>query len=376
MEFHLWSFILDLEILKNFENAGGIGGYVSLSIIGFALISFASKRRLKQQANQIGSRWAHPIIGSLMGAIPGCGATIIAASLYKKKKISFGGLFATFISTLGEGSFVLLGASDEAADVAGNLKAYATITIFGLLAGIIFGYLFDIFSLRTHFDNNFQEQNKDPKLTTKQNTLTNFLIEKIGFYAILSMAIFLAPGAIMALWGGGIDSIESLTNWVSVALTITCIAFYLINRFFYKNHLCQSDENNFKSTILHAIIDIAMVVTYVFIGLIIANYIIDVLVGKERFIAWTENDNQYIIVLLSALIGVMPGCGGMIVVATAYIKKPDLIPLAALIAAAIATSGDGIFPLLAENRKAGLIISLVGLIVAIAVGCLALSLGY
>ena len=190
------------------------------------------------------------------------------------------------------------------------------------------------------------------------------------------MAIFLAPGAIMALWGGGIDSIESLTNWVSVALTITCIAFYLINRFFYKNHLCQSDENNFKSTILHAIIDIAMVVTYVFIGLIIANYIIDVLVGKERFIAWTENDNQYIIVLLSALIGVMPGCGGMIVVATAYIKKPDLIPLAALIAAAIATSGDGIFPLLAENRKAGLIISLVGLIVAIAVGCLALSLGY
>ena len=371
MEFHLWSFILD-----NLEAAGAIGGYVSLSIVGFALISFASKKRLDRKANQLGHKWAHPIIGSFLGAIPGCGATIIAASLYKNKKISFGGLFATFISTLGEGSFVLLGASDEAADVAGNLKAYATITIFGLLAGIIFGYLFDIFSLRTHFDNNFQEQNKDPKLTTKQNTLTNFLIEKIGFYAILSMAIFLAPGAIMALWGGGIDSIESLTNWVSVALTITCIAFYLINRFFYKNHLCQSDENNFKSTILHAIIDIAMVVTYVFIGLIIANYIIDVLVGKERFIAWTENDNQYIIVLLSALIGVMPGCGGMIVVATAYIKKPDLIPLAALIAAAIATSGDGIFPLLAENRKAGLIISLVGLIVAIAVGCLALSLGY
>ena len=375
MEFHLWSFILDLKILENFKAAGGIGGYVSLSIIGFALISFASKKRLKQQANQIGPKWAHPIIGSFMGAIPGCGATIIAASLYKNKKISFGGLFATFISTLGEGSFVLLGASDEA-DVAGNLKAYATITIFGLLAGIIFGYLLDIFSFRTHFDNNHQEQHKDPKLTTKQNTLTNFLIEKIGFYAILSMAIFLAPGSIMALWGGGIDSIENLTNWFSIALAITCIVFYLINRFFYKNHVCQSDENNFKSTILHAIIDIAMVVTYVFIGLIIANYILDVLVGEEKFIAWMAKDNQYIVVLLSALIGVMPGCGGMIVVATAYIDNPDFFPIAALIAAAIATSGDGIFPLLAENRKAGLIISLVGLIVAIVVGCFALSIGY
>ena len=119
-----------------------------------------------------------------------------------------------------------------------------------------------------------------------------------------------------------------------------------------------------------------MVVTYVFIGLIIANYILDVLVGEEKFIAWMAKDNQYIVVLLSALIGVMPGCGGMIVVATAYIDNPDFFPIAALIAAAIATSGDGIFPLLAENRKAGLIISLVGLIVAIVVGCFALSIGY
>ena len=102
MEFHLWSFILD-----NLEAAGAIGGYVSLSIVGFALISFASKKRLDRKANQLGHKWAHPIIGSFLGAIPGCGATIIAASLYKKKKISFGGLFATFISTLGEGSFVL-----------------------------------------------------------------------------------------------------------------------------------------------------------------------------------------------------------------------------------------------------------------------------
>ena len=39
-----------------------------------------------------------------MGAVPGCGATIIVATLYKNKKISFGGLLASFISTLGEGS--------------------------------------------------------------------------------------------------------------------------------------------------------------------------------------------------------------------------------------------------------------------------------
>ena len=79
--------------------------------------------------------------------------------------------------------------------------------------------------------------------------------------------------------------------------------------------------------------------------------------------------------LLAALIGLTPGCGGMIAVAVAYIIIPDF-PMAALIAAAIATSGDGIFPLLAENRKDGLIVSVLGLVVALVVGYIALALGF
>ena len=366
MEF-LGSFILD-----NLEAAGAIGGYVSLSIVGFALISFASKKRLDRKANQLGPKWTHPIIGSFLGAIPGCGATIVAASLYKNKKISFGGLFASFISTLGEGSFVLLGASDEA-DVTGNLKAYATITIFGLLAGIIFGYLFDVSGFRAFHDNK-EKQAENHSLSTKKHTLVGGIIENIGFYAIIAMVIFLAPGSIMALWGGGIDNIAYLTYWISIALTITCIAFHFVTRFIYKHHDCYCDEDDLKSTTLHAIMDVAMVVTYVFIGLVVANYVIDVIVGAETFDAWMTS-SSYIVILLAALIGVMPGCGGMIAVAVAFITIPNF-PMAALIAAAIATSGDGIFPLLAKNKKDGLIVSLTGLVVALVVGYIALSLGF
>ena len=117
-----------------------------------------------------------------------------------------------------------------------------------------------------------------------------------------------------------------------------------------------------------------MVVTYVFIGLVVANYVIDVLVGPETFDAWMTS-SVYIVVLLAALIGVMPGCGGMIAVAVAFITIPNF-PMAALIAAAIATSGDGIFPLIAENRKDGLIVSIGGLVFALVVGYVALSLGF
>ena len=51
MEFNLCSFILD-----NLEAAGAIGGYVSISIIGFALISYVSKKRVSKKANQIGPK--------------------------------------------------------------------------------------------------------------------------------------------------------------------------------------------------------------------------------------------------------------------------------------------------------------------------------
>ena len=82
----------------------------------------------------------------------------------------------------------------------------------------------------------------------------------------------------------------------------------------------------------------------------------------------------YVVILLAALIGFIPGCGGMIAVAVAFITIPDF-PMAALIAAAIATSGDGIFPLLAENKKDGLIVSGFGLLVALFVGYIVLAIG-
>ena len=188
------------------------------------------------------------------------------------------------------------------------------------------------------------------------------------------MSVFLAPTSIMALWGGEIAFISTITDLVSVSLTVTCIIFYCISRFIHQ-HLDFCSGDDIKSTTLHAIIDVAMVVTYVFIGLFVANYIIDVLIGEDEFKSWMTS-STYLLILIAALIGVMPGCGGLIVVAVTYIGNPEVFPMAALIAAAIASSGDGIFPLLAENRKDGLIISGLGLIVALFVGYIALFLGF
>ena len=359
-------------ILNNLEAAGAIGGYVSISIIGFAIFTFIAKKRYNREARKIGPKWIHPIIGSLLGVIPGCGATIVVSSLYKNRKISFGGLFATFISTLGEGSFVLLGSSGEAPDVEGNLYAYLIITVFGLIAGIVFGYLIDFTVFSSDFTHDQKEFIVEQSSIEDQYTFKVKFIEELGFYLIMILAIFLAPSSIMALWGDEIEYISEIINSIYVSFTVICIIYY-ISKLFYKQ-LNISCANTLKSTSLHAVKDVAMVVTFVFLGLFIANYIIDELVGEDQFKSWM-NSSTYMVVLIAALIGLMPGCGGMIVVAVTYMTVPDF-PISALIAAAIATSGDGIFPLLAENKKAGAIVTGLGLIVAIFVGYISLFLGF
>ena len=367
MEINIFTFITD-----NLQAAGAIGGYVSISIIGFALINYFAKVKYKTVANKIGPFWMHPIIGSLFGAIPGCGATIVIASLFKNRKISFGGLCASFISTLGEGSFVLLGASSEA-EVVGNLKAYLIITFFGLIAGIIFGYLCDFFKFRANYENEIITNLEVQSSKDIQNTSTNLFIEVYGFYALMLMIVFLTPGSFMALWGGSIDAISVLTDYVSIGFTLSCIIYFFINKFTYKNHNCYIEHTTYKSTVFHSIIDIVMVVTYVFIGLLAANYLIDVVIGVDRFDK-LMNSSEHIVVFLAALIAVTPGCGGMIAVAVAFITIPNF-PIAALIAAAIATSGDGIFPLFASNRNDAIIVSAFGFFIALIVGYLALYLG-
>ena len=374
MNFNFWSFFID-----NLSAAGVIGGYVSISIIGVALIIFFSKGKLEGE-EQLGPKWAQPIIGGLFGVIPGCGGTIIVASMYKNKKLSFGGLFAAFITTLGEGSFVLLGASAES-DVAANLKAFFIVNLVGFIVGIILGYVADKIGYEINSDK-IPASSVDPLdiVAEKENNgsivLNNLIhnfIEKTGFFVILLLALFLLPGSIMALWGAGIDAIENITVLVTILFTIISLIYFLLSSVVIKEHDCSPKEN-IRSTLLHSILDISMVTSYVFIGLFIVNFVIDVIVGPEAFNSWMTS-SAFAVVLIAALIGITPGCGGMIAVAAAYTTIPNF-PIAALIAAAIATSGDGIFPLLAENKKDAIIIIIASLAVALVVGysCLALNL--
>lgn len=176
----------------------------------------------------------------------------------------------------------------------------------------------------------------------------------------------------MALWGGELTGYDDVSVWVAILFSIFSIIYYLVYKITYKEQDCSRDTS-LRRTLLHAVFDIATVIVFVFAGLLIANYIIDILVGPETFDAWMTS-SAFVVVALAAIIGAAPGCGGMISVAVAFLAIPNF-PIAALIAAGIATSGDGIFPLLVSNRKAALVITAFSLIIALMVGYSVLALG-
>ncbi len=361
MNFDVLSFLFD-----NLVASGVIGGYVAISLIVVNVLTHVYKDSLTKRV-QSAPNGSQSIIGALLGAIPGCGGTIAASMLYKNENLSFGGLLAAFITTLGEGSFVLLGASNEpSVPIDANLKAFAIVNIVGICVGILVGSISDALKLKGFNYDLHTKEVETSDISSGSHSRFENIIEQVGLYLVLAITLFLAPGSIMALWGGGIASIEEITVIMCLVMTVVSIIYYGVQTFILDGH-CHSDSHqDIRSVLVESVMDITMVISYVFVGLVVANFVIDILVGEEQFMSWM-NESAMVVVVLAALIGVTPGCGGMIAAAVAYVTIPNF-PIAALISSGIATSGDGILPLLANNKKEALTISGLSLAVALIVG--------
>ncbi len=74
----------------------------------------------------------------------------------------------------------------------------------------------------------------------------------------------------------------------------------------------------------------------------------------------------YLTVLMAIGIGLIPGCGPQIILATLYVQ--GTIPFSALAANAICNDGDALFPLLAINKKSAVFATLYNLVPALIVG--------
>lgn len=118
-------------------------GMDSLKMLPYLFAAFVLIEVLEQYSGAFTKRIlgkvgkAGPIAGALLGCIPQCGFSVMAANLYAGGIISVGTLLSVFIATSDEAILILIG-NPDAASVVGPLLAVKIVT------AVFAGYLVDL----------------------------------------------------------------------------------------------------------------------------------------------------------------------------------------------------------------------------------------
>ena len=114
----------------------------SIELLPFLLISFLIieliEHKFSNKTKKIISKSGKlgPLVGSLLGALPQCGFSIISTNLYITRIISIGTLIAVYLSTSDEMLPILI--SNKA-----DIKIILLIIGIKIVVGIIFGFIID-----------------------------------------------------------------------------------------------------------------------------------------------------------------------------------------------------------------------------------------
>ncbi|CZR97208.1 MULTISPECIES: putative manganese transporter [Clostridioides] len=359
-----------------------VGSMIGFFILLFGYINYKTSGNFTNIISK--NRKLQPLIGALIGAIPGCGGSLAIMPLYINGKLSFGAIIASLIASMGDAAFVLISA---------NIKMYFFVTIVSTITGIITGQLVDCFKLeeklglkkRRELDKhsinktNSKEAHSHDEIIldnlAKSHGNTNrlaFIITHGKGYKIY-IGIVLIGFIFMLLAHSGlnlpiIEKLHSLEEAIAVIGILFSIIYMWCFKKVFKNSNQKEEENkkiSLREMLIHSVGEISFVITWIFIAYLIYDLIILILGGDEYLVKLVLSTGV-ISVFIGAGLGLIPGCGIQIVLMSFYLK--GTIPLGAVIANSISQDGDALFPLLAMDKKSSLWAMIITTIPAILVG--------
>ncbi|MEF9990834.1 MAG: putative manganese transporter [Romboutsia sp.] len=369
--------IIELIINAAQESFLHVGVLLGIVILIFAYIDYKTEGKLINILER--NTKAQPIIGALFGIIPGCGGSIILIPLYTKNKVSFGTLVATLISSMGDGSFILMST---------DIKAYLGVSVVSFIIAIISGYTVDMLNIdkklklrknkiETYYGSHYEiNQSLYRKEKEEKSKLGHKFTHSIGYKVYYVLIII---GFIFTLVSGrGLEhahehihehelvlSFESVISILGVSLSIM---YMVLSKRYIKNSTHEVVEGkilSFKEMVIHSANETAFVITWIFIGYLV--YDIGVLiVGGEEVANAMLLSSGVVSVIVGAMLGIVPGCGTQVIFISLYTR--GVIPFAALVANSISQDGDALFPLIALDKKSALWATILTTIPAIIVG--------
>ena len=175
-----------------------------LLYLSYLLIDFIDKRSSAYRLNYLFIKNLGPLFGALLGLVPQCGFSVIAASLFAQQGISAGTLVACFMATSDEALPMLLAYPSE-------YKSLGLLLILKLVIAILSGYLLDfvLYKKTLNEEDDFEIELSDPGCSCGSISFMNALHRTLKTTMFI-LGINLVIGFV--LFGIGEDALSSLLN--------------------------------------------------------------------------------------------------------------------------------------------------------------------
>ena len=369
-----------------------VSAFVAVTVLLFSYVQYRTDGRLIRWLEE--RERAQPLVGALMGLTPGCGGAIVMMPLYLRGTVSFGTVVATLAATAGDSAFVILALAPEAA-----LYAYAL----AFAAAVLFGYAIDAYGLGvgrvdravrriggvetdggvvgdgglaapggSHVHHYEDGTGHELAERTRDSPALRRLSEAALALWWVAAVVALVAGVLYLLRGAPEVPVELGATYAG-AFTVagiagTALSFYLYfvgRRYVGHGHVGRGRDTfaSLRETFTHAAMETSFVTVWVIVAYLLYEYPVALFSVDIAAVAAAAG---LLAPVAGALVGLIPGCGPQIVLATAYAE--GAIPFSALAANAISQDGDALFPLLAIDRTAAVVASVYTTIPALVVG--------
>ncbi|MBS3761760.1 MAG: arsenic efflux protein [Planctomycetes bacterium] len=331
------------------------------------------------------------LFGALLGVSPGCGGAIFVMPLYLRGTVSYGTVVATLISTMGDSSFVIISQMPSRA---------LYVHLISLVVGIGAGYTIDALGIGTKLISEREtsgEKSHEMEATAEKSNdrrprdrideilhsdgrevpgTLGYEITHRGYWIWWTIC---GIGFVLGLILLGQQDIAELTginwNWpIGVLGTGMSVIWMFAGRHSVADDTyAESEEKveSLKEMLIHNAHETSFVTFWVFIAYSAYSLFMHfVPVDLENLV----DQAGFLPVIVTACVGLIPGCGPQILVVTLYTK--GIIPFSALVAHTLSQDGDALFPIIAMNPRAALWLTVTTTIPALIVGMLFYLAGF
>lgn len=408
MAINLWSTVLTSAQGAFIE----VTVFVGVVLLFFGYIDYKNQGAFIKAITK--AKKYQPVIGSLLGIIPGCGGSILVMPLYVRGTVTFGTVIATTIATTGDSAFVTLTQAP---------RDFAVIVPVCFAVGTIAGYIVDYYKIGDWVKKR-SEKTTIADLEKKHEEAEALLDELYCAHPTgcrsrdlihigheegdeIDMALHHRVPLDTGRLGYKVTHGLYMVFWVTIALgfvlgvlklmqvDINCIPGFpnagiiigglgILITLLYM--LCsdrimhaQTHEDvehklfSLKETFIHNAKETAFVGTWVFLAYLAYELGVH-FAGGEQIIVKVMTSSGLTSVLIGVLVGMIPGCGPQVLFVSLYLR--GMFPFSALLANAISQDGDALFPLIAMDRTSAFWSTVINSIAAAAVGIAVYLIGF